>query len=384
MSDLYSSSNMRCKYCIYGGNYEYERTHANNQIDVETLKNGIEFFFKMSESSDKIINFYGGEPFLEFDKIEYAVEYIDSLHDEIKYYVTTNATLINDRIIRWFSSKTNVELFVSLGGVPYRHDEVRVLANEEPTFDLIKCNLMKLKEYDELSYKKRVHFAFNIFSERQLIEISNFWNNDPIFSGLENLPEITFIDCVEDNGSIRDLGNCIANNYDSSISPLFEYISLLKAKNYNNVVVKHFDNKFLYLHRRQINNSGNILSGVCKPFVHKLFIDVFGNINICENFKFGDKFGDVHSGVHFSAINDLLSTYRESRYRHCKQCWAMKLCSLCYRDLFDRDGNVNHERAMALCEHTRESKLRDLVEYCTVLEQDETLLSHLDEYVVRE
>lgn len=168
----------------------------------------------------------------------------------------------------------------------------------------------------------------------------------------------------------------------SNVDPLQKYIKLLKEKNYNNLITKHFDNKFLHIHRRLTNCNDNILSGVCRPFVHKMFVDVRGNINLCENFKYGTNFGSVCEEFSVDSVDKLLNVYENERSKTCSNCWASKICSLCFRDIIDRNGTVNQQRAKTLCNNERAVKIQTLTEYCTVLEHDSSLLNHLDNYIL--
>jgi uncharacterized protein len=374
--------NMRCKYCIYGGHYENERIHSNVDINYDTLKDSIDYFFKISNSEKKIINFYGGEPFVNFEAIKKIVQYINGIDSKVQIYITTNGILLNEEVSEWFSKNENINLFISLAGIPKRHDELRVLANEKPTFDIIRKNLMHIRQIDFNSYKNRINFVFNIFDEIQLLELQSFWDQDEMFEGLNHLPEVTFIDCADDDGAINDMRENISNKYPEAMDPLKEYIKLLKEKNYNNLITKHFDNKLLHIHRRLTNCDDNILSGVCRPFVHKMFVDVHGNMNLCENFSYGTNFGTIYSEFPSDSVDKLLTLYKSERSKTCTNCWASKICSLCFRDIIDRNGSVNSERAETLCKDERASMQRTLTEYCTVLENDSSLLNHLDDYIL--
>lgn len=82
------------------------------------------------------------------------------------------------------------------------------------------------------------------------------------------------------------------------------------------------------------------------------------------------------------SVDKLLAIYKNERSKTCKSCWASKICSLCFRDIIDRNGTVNINRAEALCNNERAIKMQTLVEYCTVLENDSSLLDHLDHYIL--
>jgi len=381
MIELTDKCNFRCKYCIYSNHYYNERKHGDTSINESAIKKAIEFFFANSKGADKkVINFYGGEPFIEFRKMKKTVEIINNYDKEIKYFITTNALLLSNDIAKWFIKNNNVHLFISLAGIPNRHDELRVLLNGEPTYELIKKNLLNIKKMNENVYAERVNFVFNIFDEIQLEEVNNFWFTDELFQNAINLPEITCIDCIEDDGTIRKLANKVLSNYLKNKKPLDLYISYLKNRDYNNIIVKYFDKKYLSFHRRSINDDSIVLSAVCKPFINKIFIDVNGHVNICENFTFGGKFGNISDNLKINVLDELLSEYKNYRKDNCEKCWALKICSLCFKDLFDNNGNANTERARYLCSKEKSTKKQQLIEYCTILEEDETLLDHLFDY----
>jgi uncharacterized protein len=381
MIGVTENCNMRCKYCVYGGHYPNERTHKEVSIKKEKIIKIIDRFYELSKNKQKVINFYGGEPFLCFSEIKEATNYLKKYNDNVQIYITTNGTLLSDEVCRWFSENLNVHIYVSIAGIPKWHDQLRVFINGNPTFETIHKNLIKLKSCDPVAYAERVHFVFNIFDEKQLFELQDFWSNHEIFKTIKILPEITFIDCVDDDGMINEMGEKISKNYKNEASPLSEYIRLLQIGELDNLIVKHYDNKFLGIHRRTSDETP-IISGVCRPFVKKLFVDTKGNLHLCENFSYGNKFKSIFNEFPILELKELLNLYKNFKQDNCSKCWASKLCSLCFRDLIDRDGTVNLARSKKICINEKESLKKLLKEYCTVLENSPTLLDHLDDYII--
>ncbi len=73
---LTQNCNLRCKYCVYSGNYE-NRKHSSLKMNKEIAYRAIDFFVRHSSDSEKLhLGFYGGEPLLEFELIKGCVEYI--------------------------------------------------------------------------------------------------------------------------------------------------------------------------------------------------------------------------------------------------------------------------------------------------------------------
>ena len=376
--------NLRCKYCVYGGHYKNERTHSEKVMSFETAKNAVDWFMKYSQKDLKIFNFYGGEPLSNFKLIKKISEYISSVADNYQLFITSNGTLLTDEVIDWIIENEEVVMYISIAGIPEIHDRLRVFKNtEKGSFEIIKNNVLRIKEKSIDTFSKRINFVFNIFDERQLFAIRDLWNNDEMFEGLENLPEITFIDCVEDDGEVQKLYDSETALLDN-VNPLDEYISLLEKNIKNDIIVKFYDERLVFVKNRETKCLENYIGGVCRPFIHKLFVDVDGNIHPCENFIYDNKFGNVNTKSDLDNIKDMLITYLNGRTSVCSNCWASKLCTLCYKDLIDKDGNIDYSRAKNICENERAKIEKDLVDYCTVLEKDDSLLDHLNEIILHE
>ena len=374
--------NFRCKYCVYGGHYKNERVHGSKDASYDMMKKAVDVFFRASTAEKKIVNFYGGEPFVNFKSIEKIVEYIKNIDNSVRVYITTNGSLIDDDIVKWFLNNKMVYLFVSLAGIPKTHDKLRVFSNGSPSFEIIENNLYKIYNLDRNEYNRRVNFIINIFNEQQLFEIEEFRQKHELLNNLDNLPEVTFIDCYDDDGNIKEMSKTILDKYQVNKRELLDkYIFYLTNKQLNNLIVKVFDDKFLRIHRRT-DDTRNLICGVCRPFIKKVYIDVDGNIHLCENFSYGKKFGNINNIINLNLASQLLEEYQKIRNKMCRQCWAQKMCTLCYRDVFDRNGNVNIERAKKSCEAEKGLIEEIMEEYCYVMERNEDLLDHLDEYIL--
>lgn len=109
--------NLRCKYCVYSGSY-VNRVHTKKRMSVETAKKAVDFYHTHSGNlKTALISFYGGEPLLEMELIREIMAYADKVFSgkEIRYNMTTNATLLSDEIIE-FLHNNDVSLTISLDG----------------------------------------------------------------------------------------------------------------------------------------------------------------------------------------------------------------------------------------------------------------------------
>ena len=102
--------NLRCEYCIFSGKYTKSRRHnSNNQIEWNYIEKGVNLFLEHSTDSNiRKIGFYGGEPLLYFDIIRKTINYVRSKCDNAIFTITTNATLLKDKILSFFV-ENNVE-----------------------------------------------------------------------------------------------------------------------------------------------------------------------------------------------------------------------------------------------------------------------------------
>ena len=101
--------NLRCEYCIFSGKYTKSRRHnSNNQIEWNYIEKGVNLFLEHSTDSNiRKIGFYGGEPLLYFDIIRKTINYVRSKCDNAIFTITTNATLLKDKILSFFVENNN-------------------------------------------------------------------------------------------------------------------------------------------------------------------------------------------------------------------------------------------------------------------------------------
>ena len=83
---------------------------------MELYEKGVNLFLEHSTDSNiRKIGFYGGEPLLYFDIIRKTINYVRSKCDNAIFTITTNATLLKDKILSFFV-ENNVEITISLDG----------------------------------------------------------------------------------------------------------------------------------------------------------------------------------------------------------------------------------------------------------------------------
>jgi len=130
--------NLRCKYCYAdGGGYNQERLLMNK----ETAHNFVEFCTSYYEKVHTIV-FFGGEPFLNVDIMEYICNEFKEYYALKKssfipqFAAITNGTIINRKVIRFI--KENISFMtVSIDGPQEINDANRVFKNGKGSYEKI-------------------------------------------------------------------------------------------------------------------------------------------------------------------------------------------------------------------------------------------------------
>ncbi|MEG0709300.1 MAG: radical SAM protein [Longicatena sp.] len=141
---LTNECNFRCKYCYV----EKSKKIMSEEISDEALIFTDQIINKSLNDPVKI-NFHGGEPLLNFEIINRIYTYLEEKHHgKIKYYITTNGSILTLEIIE-FLSNPNVELIVSLDGQKNSNDFNRVSIDGQSSHDKVLKFLSILKKYKE-------------------------------------------------------------------------------------------------------------------------------------------------------------------------------------------------------------------------------------------
>jgi len=130
--------NFKCTYCTYSDSNDDYSFEDERVMSDKIAISSIDYFFKLINSNERItrygkktISFYGGEPLLNFRLIKKCVEYVKSYRarDKICFNMTTNASLIKDRILDYLI-ENDIRLLISLDGPKEEHDCHRSCKND--------------------------------------------------------------------------------------------------------------------------------------------------------------------------------------------------------------------------------------------------------------
>ena len=117
------SCNLNCAYCFASqGKYQGERA----LMSFETGKRALDFLIENSGTRRNLeVDFFGGEPLMNWDVVKQLVEYARSIEKEkgknFRFTLTTNGVKIDDEVID-FSNREMSNVVLSLDGRKEIHD----------------------------------------------------------------------------------------------------------------------------------------------------------------------------------------------------------------------------------------------------------------------
>ena len=139
--------NLNCAYCFASqGKYHGERA----VMSFEVGKRALDFLVENSGSRRNLeVDFFGGEPLMNFDVVKDLVAYARSIEKEknknFRFTLTTNGMLIDDDVID-FANKEMSNVVLSLDGRKEIHDRYRVDYAGNGSWERIVPKFQKLVE----------------------------------------------------------------------------------------------------------------------------------------------------------------------------------------------------------------------------------------------
>ncbi len=136
--------NLRCIYC-YGNGGSYG---SGGVMTQRTARKAVDWLIEQSGKVKELrINFFGGEPLLNFplvqDVLEYALERGRACGKQFEFDITTNGSLLDDEKIAFFKEHDIVPM-VSIDGPKELQDRQRPFKNGKGSYDVIAPRIRNL------------------------------------------------------------------------------------------------------------------------------------------------------------------------------------------------------------------------------------------------
>lgn len=369
---LTQGCNFRCRYCSFSGDGYYDREHNGKSMSEDVAKRAIKFLKDHSEEMKTVrLNYYGGEPLLEFPLIKATVEYAKSIMPEknIIFGMTSNASLLTKEMLDFFV-KNDFDLSISLDGPKSLHDKYRRFAVDgRGTYETVVKSLEMVRNAYPDYYRKNISISAVIDNNDDISIVESFFKqeifkeNTVHFSVLDSTkndikknPTQDFFDSYNENLVKMMINNHIQNESDA---PRFAHDILFS----NTKDLHEMEETLMSNARLTIAHH----SGPCIPGQSKMFIEVDGNLFTCEKASGKSstmRIGDVYNSYDYDTIYQLLNVGKITE-EECKNCWAIRFCSACAINIDNLD-HLSRDLKLQECKITRRRVLSTMKNYVTI------------------
>ncbi|NNU78605.1 radical SAM protein [Clostridium estertheticum] len=327
--------NLRCKYCYLSEAYDYTRNRTSKRMTFDIAKKALDYYFRLIEeyryrkpNKKANINFFGGEPLIEFDLMKKVVDYAKKhAPTEVNFNITTNGYLLNDSISD-FLVENNFYISVSLDGSKENNNK-RVLENNVETFDRVVYNLKRFKErypdYNDIGILSVYDIKTNLLANVEFFDENKLPTVLRATGTSNNNTDYYYQFTKEDYDHFHTVINKLRNEY------MEKKCNNEKMSPYLQVFFEMEIFQVLMRKRHKDDNSGTIIpyTGTCIPGI-RLSVRADGTFDICERMNQHFPIGNVDTGYDYEALADIVNKYNSSVITNCKGCIASKICQLCF------------------------------------------------------
>ncbi|RKD34656.1 thioether cross-link-forming SCIFF peptide maturase [Thermohalobacter berrensis] len=306
--------NLNCKYCFASqGNYSGKR----ELMPLDVGKKALEFLVKNSRNRKNLdVDFFGGEPLLNFEVVKELVIYGRKLQDEydknISFTITTNGLLLDDEKIDFINEHME-NVVLSLDGRKEVHDKMRPTINNKGSYDLIVQKFKKLIE----KRGNKDYFIRGTFTRDNLDFSKDVLHYKELGFDVTSLEPVV-CDPNEDYSLLEEHIEKILEEYEKLSK---EYIKINKS-----------GERFIFYHFViDLDQGPCVIRRVtgCGAGSNYLAVTPSGDLYPCHQFVDQPQFkiGDVFNGIIREDLRDKFRSVNIYTKEECKDCWAKFYCS---------------------------------------------------------
>ncbi|MBO6262799.1 MAG: thioether cross-link-forming SCIFF peptide maturase [Clostridia bacterium] len=320
--------NLNCSYCFASqGKYHGDRA----VMSFETGKRALDFLVENSGTRRNLeVDFFGGEPLLNFDVVKKLVAYARSIEKQknknFRFTLTTNGMLIDDDVID-FANKEMSNVVLSLDGRKEIHDRFRVDYAGRGSWEQIVPKFQKLvKARGGKNYYMRGTFTH---------ANPDFLNDIKVMLDL-GFTELSMEPVVCAHGDPSEL----TEEDMPIVKEQYEKLAELMLE-------KDREGKPFTFYHYMIDLSGGPcvykrISG-CGSGTEYMAVTPWGDLYPCHQFVGEEKFklGNIYDGVSNTEIQSEFESCNVYAREECKNCWAKLYCSGgCAANAYHSTGSV--------------------------------------------
>ncbi|RDY32037.1 radical SAM/SPASM domain-containing protein [Lachnotalea glycerini] len=293
--------NFKCRYC-------YENYQEQYYLTEEILLKIIDFIMNYENKEKLSLSFLGGEPLLRKDLIYQAVNYIKEHYSDriVKYYITTNASLIDNQFIK-FMKDNEFTIRLSFDGNKSTHELNRVKKDGISCYEKILANINEI-EKQKLPYSVRMTIVENT--------ISSMFSNI-CFLHENNLNNICMIMDVN-----LKFTKEVYTDFEKQVEMILDYY-IQEHMNNNIFSIDQIDGKIFNF----LCDFGNCFS-MCDAGIQSYKIMPDGNIYPCAFVTNNKEFiiGNISEGINTDRAKELVLLNYDKEDLKCKKCNIRDFC----------------------------------------------------------
>lgn len=320
--------NLNCSYCFASqGKYHGERA----LMSFEVGKRALDFLVENSGTRRNLeVDFFGGEPLMNFDVVKKLVEYARSIEKEkgknFRFTLTTNGVLIDDDVID-FSNREMSNVVLSLDGRKEVHDRYRVDYAGNGSWEKI---VPKFQKFVEARGGKNYYMrgTFTHANPDFLEDVKTML--DLGFSELSMEPVVAASD--DPSALTEEDRKIVMKQYEDLAKLMLERDKEGKPFTFYHYMIDLKGGPCIYKR----------ISG-CGSGTEYMAVTPWGDLYPCHQFVGDEKFklGDIWNGIENKEIQNEFASCNVYAREECRSCWARLYCSGgCAANAYHATGSV--------------------------------------------
>ena len=322
------SCNLNCAYCFASqGKYQGERA----LMSLEVGKRALDFLIENSGKRRNLeVDFFGGEPLMNFDVVKEMVAYARSREKEtgknFRFTLTTNGMLIDDDVIA-FANKEMSNVVLSLDGRKEIHDQYRVDYAGKGSWERIVPKFQKLVE----ARGGKNYYMRGTFTHA----------NPDFLKDIQTMLDLGFTELsMEPVVCAPDDPSALTREDMPIVMEQYEQLAQLMLR-------RHKEGKPFTFYHYMIDLKGGPciykrVSG-CGSGTEYMAVTPWGDLYPCHQFVGDEKFklGNIWDGVDNHSVRDEFAACNVYARQECADCWAKLYCSGgCAANAYHATGSI--------------------------------------------
>lgn len=320
--------NLNCSYCFASqGKYHGDRA----MMSLEVGKRALDFLVENSGSRHNLeVDFFGGEPLMNFDVVKQMVEYARSIEKKynknFRFTLTTNGMLIDDDVID-FANREMSNVVLSLDGRKEIHDRYRVDYTGKGSWETIVPKFQKLVE----SRGGKNYYMRGTFTHA----------NPDFLNDIKQMLDLGFTELSMEPVVCADNDPSALTQEDLPIV-LDQYEKLAELMRKRDKEGKPFT---FYHYMIDLTGGPCIYKRIsgCGSGTEYMAVTPWGDLYPCHQFVGEEKFklGDIWNGVTNNETVEEFASCNVYARPECHDCWAKLYCSGgCAANAYHSTGSI--------------------------------------------